>query len=81
MSQGRVGEVSECYGLSTLFPSLDCCEDMLNEFYKALRTGLDLNSTAWWREVKHLSGARVHSGAMCNHIHAVGAKGTDERYQ
>ena len=25
-----------------LFSSLDCCEDMLNAFYKALRTGLDL---------------------------------------
>ena len=25
-----------------LFSSLDCCEDMLNVFYKALHTGLDL---------------------------------------
>ena len=25
-----------------LFSSLDCFEDMLNAFYKALRTGLDL---------------------------------------
>ena len=25
-----------------LFSSHDCCEDMLNAFYKALRTGLDL---------------------------------------
>ena len=32
---------------------------------------------AWkkkWREVKRLSDARAHSGALCNHIHAEGAE-------
>ena len=29
-------------GRPPLFSSLDCFEDMLNAFYKALRTGLDL---------------------------------------
>ena len=29
---------------------------------------------AWLKEVKRLSDARAHSGALCNHIHAEGAE-------
>ena len=32
------------------------------------------NPKAWSREVKRLSGAPGHSGALCNHIHAEGAE-------
>ena len=32
------------------------------------------NPKGWWTEVKRLSCARAHSGALCNHIHAVGAE-------
>ena len=32
------------------------------------------NLKARWKEVKCLSGARAHSGALCNHIHAVSAE-------
>ena len=32
------------------------------------------NSKAWWKEVKRLSGARAHSKALLNHIHAEGAE-------
>ena len=32
------------------------------------------NPKACWREVKRLSGARSHSVALCNHIHAEGAE-------
>ena len=32
------------------------------------------NRKAWWREVKRLCGARMHSGTLYNHIHVVGAE-------
>ena len=32
------------------------------------------NPKACWREVKRLSGARLHSVALGNHIHAEGAE-------
>ena len=34
------------------------------------------NPKAWWKEevIKRLSGARSHSRALCNHIHAIGAE-------
>ena len=40
--KAELGRYLSAMDWPTLFSSLDCCEDMLNMFYKAWRTGLEL---------------------------------------